>query len=486
MVTLFVICVITVFAANQNITKKWITNDGVDNYKAAYRLLEGKPLLQRREPLPPVFLAAWLYAAFPTFEDAALNKVNGKPEIMRAKRHNLAWALLIVLSAYVATLLLTGSAVAALVAAGLSSWSVSMWSQGLDTMYTEPAAAALLMLTSVAAIVVAQRQTLWGGTAFGVLFGGLALTKAIALPIFFVAGPLLGLLAWIGRREWKRATLLLALSIAAFAATVGPWMTRSAATGYSVVDDRRGAEILYYRMLIDEMPPETYRAAFYVWAPPQVRPALEKLFGFTPADIEKGGAGQWLNRAPKTSFFHSDREAQKLGRPDLASTYSWKLRAEHAKRWRELAANGVPHAQGKATRSMLDEAKERILGNLSGHFAALAPLAWQGMWVDNAPYWLSPLLTLSLPILLIWAAFAGRPDAFAFGMVPFGFFAVYLLATHNLPRYVTPVVPAMYVSFVVLAYVALVYGCRRWKRRAAAKEAAIIEGEGGRPATFCH
>ena len=99
---------------------------------------------------------------------------------------------------------------------------------------------------------------------------------------------------------------------------------------------------------------------------------------------------------------------------------------------------------------MLAEARRRILDNPGAHVAAMLPLAWYGLWVDNAPYWLAPLLTLSLPLFMLWAIFARRPDAFAFGLVPLGFYLIYLLATNMLARYATPIIPATYVCLVVL------------------------------------
>jgi hypothetical protein len=323
------------------------------------------------------------------------------------------------------------------------------------------------MLVGLAAIVMVQRQSIWAAAAFGIFSGCLALTKALAFPVFFIAAPLAGLLVWSAARQGKRALLLVAISAVAFGAVVGPWMLRQGKFGHSISNPARGMIVLYYRMLINEMPSATYRASFYVWSPPEVRTMLEHLFGFGPADLEKGGAGQSLNRE-STSFRKANARAQRAGRPDLTYTYVSRVFAEWTRRSEEFAARGVRSASRVAAASMLKEAKQRILSKPAAHLAATLPLAWQGLWVENAPYWLAPFLTLSLPLFMLWAIMARRPDAFAFAMVPLGFYLAYLLATHMIPRYVTPVVPAMIVCLVVLVYVAATSLYRRPESKTAA------------------
>ena len=75
---------------------------------------------------------------------------------------------------------------------------------------------------------------------------------------------------------------------------------------------------------------------------------------------------------------------------------------------------------------------------------------------------------------LVWAMFARRPEAFAFGAIPLGFYLMYSLATHMIPRYVTPIVPVMIVCLVVLTYVAATGLYRRWETKADETMAAAV------------
>ena len=236
-----------------------------------------------------------------------------------------------------------------------------------------------------------------------------------------------------------------------FAAVVGPWVFRNDRNFDDPSIAMRGGRVLYYRAMLNNMPADTYRASFYIWSPPPVQNIMEKYLGFSRKDLEKGGAAQWLNRSKSTSFAKDDQKAQKAGRPDLASTYIFKLRAEYVKRVREYAEQGATSPGRSASSSMQSDAIHSILNHPEKYILSFLPLAWQGAWLSNAPWWAGPFLVLSLPAFFVVEVLLRRRwDTAAFAIVPLGFYGIYLAASHMLPRYIEPLTPLYIVSMTGL------------------------------------
>ncbi len=457
LLALLIICVATAYACTTHLSLSRIANDGLQNYQAAYNLLNkgtfstsptGSPTMDR-EPLPPVVLAAWLYANdLAETQPQKMNKVNG---ILRVKSFNILWVILSVCGAYVGVVLLTGSVIGALVGAAVTGWSLSSWGHGLNTMYTEPQTAALLIGLSCISFQVVRKKSWPWAVSLGAGLGLLALTKALALQIAVLALPLFGLLIWMHGSSIVTSLRIILIIAISFASVLGPWIIRNAILFDEPSIAQRAGRVLYYRSMLNEMPAETYRAAFYVWSPPPLKQILEHLAGFTPSDEEKGGAGQWLNRSNKTSFYETDRQADKEARPEIASTYIWKMRAEFRKLRNEFEAENHPDPIAAAFSVMQKEAWKRISANPGNHILAMVPLAWRGIWVSTAPTWMAPFLTLSFlaawPLLLFRREWSGL----AFLLIPSILWASYLTFTHNLPRYVEPLTPVMIVCATMLA-----------------------------------
>ena len=456
---LLLTCIATVVASNGELSSNRIGTDGLQNYQGAYNLATtgtlsftekgaGRPSMSR-EPLPPAALALWLRAVYPANIGAANpSEINGTDAALWVKRFNVAASVCIVLAVFANLILLTSSYPAAVLGAGLAGASVSSWRFGLNSMYTEPVAALALLLCSLSAVYWVHRPSVWAGLAFGVAMGTLALTKAVGATIFWPALLLVALAVWLHAGNKKQLAVATLGAVLAFGGITGAWMLRNAHYFDDPSIAMRGGRVLYYRMLIDQMPPETYRAAFYVWAPGPVQRFLADQYGFSKADLEKGGAGQWLNRSKSTTFFPTDKKAASAGRPDDASTYVYQLRAEYNKRKREFNAAGVAD-EGRATASSMQrDALAYIKNNPGAHVAAMAPLAWQAAWLSNLPWWAGPFMTLCLPLAFVVALARRRWDMAAFTVVPLGFYGVYLFASHMLPRYIEPLVPAFFVCLV--------------------------------------
>lgn len=457
---LVVICLLTALASDSILHSGKVTNDGLQNYQAGYnfaRHLTITPYRQNpdrpsmaREPLPPALLGIWMRLVDPNLDSTEPSKVNGKPPIVAVKRFNVLIAVLLAISAFFGVKILTKSPISGLVASALTGIAVSIWGFGLNSLYTEPVAALVLMGCAMASALLMQKLQWTRALVLGVLLGSLALTKAIGLYLFIVMLPILYLLLVYKSNKWQESARCTVLVAAAFAVVVMPWIARNAYYFDEPSVALRGGRVLYYRALINDMPPDTYRAAFYVWSPAPVRKLLAYAFGFSSADLQKGGSGQWLNRSKSSNFHLEDTRAKDAGKPENTLTYIYKLRAEYIKRLRDFQKQKVPSASLAAANSMQRDGVNAIKDRPLSHIKAMLPLAWQAMWVSNLPYWLAPLIAFALPALFFSGVFRRRPDAVAFALVPMGFYTSYLATSHMLPRYIEPLVPIMIVAAVTL------------------------------------
>lgn len=389
---LAIICLITALICNAALNRNVISADGLQNYQGAYNLAKtgtlsfnvrgaGQPSMAR-EPLPPALLAVWLMAVSPNIEQAEPSAVNGEPAVLWVKRFNVVVAVLIVLATFLNAILLTRSSLTALCAAALVGVAQSYWDFGLNSMYTEPLTSLVLLLASAASIYWVSSGTIAAAAAFGVVMGLLPLTKAVGLTIFLPALFLVCALAWASSRNMKRVGIGAIVSVLAFGLIVGIWIIRNEKTFGDTSIAMRGGRVLYYRSMLSNMPPDTYRASFYAWSPRSFRPFMESVFGFSPDDLREGGAGQWLNRNRGTSFAKSDREAYRLGRPELASTYLWQMRSEYKKRRREFDDAGDPFPDRSA--SELDATRcRRFPFGPPGSVLCFAPAACMARNLDQ-------------------------------------------------------------------------------------------------------
>ncbi|APH71462.1 hypothetical protein [Aquibium oceanicum] len=467
------ICIVSLILANRGVTEDKIGTDGLQNYRAAYHLIskgvfaidaQGSIPSMTREPLPGFLLAGYLLLAFDDAESANPEKVNGTAEVVEVKRFNLIWPVLAAGFCFVGGWQLTGSRAAALASAAIGGVALASWDFGLNSMYTEAMAGVLMLASSSAAFWMVRIRSVLSAIAFGLAFGLLALTKAIAATVFLAALPLAVGLTWWASGDWRQAGKVLAAAFVAYAFIVGPWLVRNVAHFGEPSIAMRGSRVLLYRSMLNEMPAETYRASFYVWAPREIRPALGALFGFSNADMQKGGAGAALNRGP-SDFMAEDREAERLGRPDLATSYLWKMRAEHrvlVQKIREEEGASVPVARILAEDRMKSQAAAMIRAHPVNHLTAMVPLFWRGLWIENAiVWWLGPIMVLALPGLFLLGAVRRRPDVLAFTLAPMGVMGAYLVGTHNLPRYVEPLMPVMVCCLTALVYATVARAARR-------------------------
>lgn len=399
-----------------------------------------------REPLP-VFITAGLIR----IGDA----IRGRPDSDKAyfagerakllKFQNLFWMGVLIASLFAVVRQFTGSYWAACAAVVLLHWSLlepNNVRYMVDSLYTEAPAAALLMLGSWL-LVRALFQQHWPTLVVaGVVFGLLALVKAVFLYVFagvmLVAAATVAL-GWIPGRKAIGLFKLLVL-VLVFAATVTPWMARNQRQMALFAITERGGEVLYTRALKDRMSAVEIRGAWGYWARWPVSGALRRLFGFTPQDFEAGGRLQHLNRSADTSFADSDLAATVAGRPDLAVSYYRQATAERARLRLVYQQQGRSDYEIQAGRELQDKALKMIVERPVRHLAMTPLFLWRGAF-------------FTFPILMLALIFAFRRRQFeqVLFLVPtLGIVLFYGLFSHYIPRYSLPMIPMTVLAAVML------------------------------------
>jgi hypothetical protein len=210
--------------------------------------------------------------------------------------------------------------------------------------------------------------------------------------------------------------------------------------------------VLMVRAAKNEMSWTEYRGSFYAWAPNGLcRKAASALWGFTEADLGRGGRLQRLNRSPDSEFYASDTEAARAGRPEDAVSYVKAAYAEKTKMKRELVAQG--YSRIDAERQLQRRVIRQILGKPLKHIAMTVPFLWRG----------AGLIFPALALVACYAAGARRPDLMVYVVPVLGLVFFYALATHFLPRYGDPLLPVSTVGVLVLSHAVV----RHWINRLA-------------------
>ena len=396
-----------------------------------------------REPLP---------VAVDALTVAATDVLLGKPQVsgyfsgrraLCAKLQNVLWLPILSLAVLAITRRATGSLVAGVIAAALAA-KPFLADTGINSLYTELPAAALMML-SIGALAATQSVGGWrAAVATGFLFGLLTLTKAATLYVFvftaavILAGRAAGML-WRGpaHRNWHLGGMVLA-----FALVVAPWMLRNLHTFGHAQISSRGGLVLYSRALWDELTPIEYRGTFYVWARPALQPLLGRWLGFSPADLERGGKLERLSDEPGTSVYANDNAAEAAGRPQDAIGLHRRARAERNRLTREFELAGQPFPDVAADQAMEREGMRIVVSHFGANLALVVPLIWRSA-------------LLILPAMLVgWIyGLRARRRALSLMLVPglatVGFYA---LATHFEPRPAAVVQSSAVVALVVAGH----------------------------------
>jgi|SRR5579871_498267 len=330
-----------------------------------------------REPLPIWVTAAAVRALDAVSGPAALSAYDTAPRIRELKFLNLIWiellfaALCAALYGFTASIPLTLIASLAAIGPFLSASAID----GVNDLYTELPAAALLAVSSALLALAVRRPSLPLCLAVGAGFAFLTLTKAAFLYVsllVMVAVLIAALKTRVHLRIWASA----GLGVAMFTLMIGAWMMRNGVQFERWQISERGGLAVYNRALLTEMSSDEYRGSFYAWARPSIQPLMGRWLGYGPSDLKKGGRLQRLNDDIAGGFSQEDLSAETEGEPGHALTFYRRARAA-----RVALANGFERA-----------------GDPDPMLAADAVLQGQGIRLIEA----HPFRNLALTLPFLW------------------------------------------------------------------------------------
>lgn len=412
--------------------------------------LDEQPPLQPsmfREPLPVLTTALSMLIIDRLYGPTEVSEYLEGKRARYLKMHNIAWILLLCCGTGWAVYLLTGSFGIALATALLAHLPFyGHWVGGtIDSLATEQATAATLMLASAALVAAAtRRQKLAYSILTGVAFGLLALIKAAFLYVFIGLMVVLFVAVLFPRLQQQIGFTLgrVGLIGLCFAVTLSPWLYRNWQQFGVIQISTRGGEVLAIRATKNYMTPVEYRGAFYVWAPKPMRPLVGDMLGFGPQDLMRGGRLQRLNRHHNSDFYAGDVAAQRNGRPEEVISFYLKPSAEKNRLKRQFEAAGHPHPGDAADDALLHQALHRIRSDPGRHLAATLPFLWRGAFL---PF---PLLFFAV----VYGLWRRRYDLLLFVLPACGAVVLYALLTHFILRYGLPIWPVAFASAAVLAH----------------------------------
>ncbi len=427
-----------------------------------------------REPAPIASTAAAVCMADALLGPADATAYFHGARAKYVKYQNVVWLVLLWIGVFAATRWFTGSFWLPLLAGLLAvrPFLDSHAPEGVNDLYTELPAAALMSFASLLAASAVLRHKAWLMAAAGACFGLLTLTKAATLYVF--AGMMFVLLLSYARssdppRRARRLGLL-ALMAGTFLVCVVPWIGRNYEIfGKPQISDRGGL-VLYTRALMDQVSPVEYRGSFYVWARPALRPYVGSMLGFSERDLELGGRLERLSGGPGTAVYDHDRQAEVSGRPQDAVSFYRKARAERVRLERQFESLGNPHPDVAADGALQQEGMQMVRHDFKSNLALVLPLIWRSALL------LFPFLALAF-LYAIWS----RRFALALFILPsFATLSFYALATHFEPRPSDIAHPIAIVAACVLLEIAL--RSRFWVRRPAAARGSLAKDDAIREA----
>jgi len=468
------VCLLLSWQARNTLTGAAMGADANQNLTMAYNLyvngilsLATQPpfvATDLREPLPPMVTALFL-ALYPDINHAVPLASFFQGEHARLiKQVNVPWIFLGLLGTWVLTHILCCShrgALLAVLSAYLFFFGVSQFT---DTLYTEIPAAVIILWTAVALVSLTRCRGLLAPILSGLLFGMLALTKAVFLYICVPIILLLILYYTLGRRQmnappqWAAITALMV----AFVMVVSFWMVRNKVALDRFEISGRGGDVLLVRALKNEMSRHEVVGAWWYWGPSLYRKLVSgTALNANDADFAAGGKFQRLNRYASAV---GDRAAMAAGKPEDAVSFYFQSWAWHRRFSQQPTVPRSQDTTAAADVLLKRKALEMIFRAPGTHLAMTPLFLWRGIWCfpDVGLPYLAPGYRLylinaldAIAYLSLFSVFAiglarRRYDLVAMTVVPVAMLAFYAVFSHNIPRYSAPMIPIMLVSILVI------------------------------------
>ena len=389
-----------------------------------------------REPLPPLVGAVAIRIVDAVLGAADPSAYFAGERVRLLKYQNMLWWMLLSGSVFAAARMLALNFYRSLLCVFLTNLLLLSWGGRvymMDSLYTEAPAAALLTLGSVLLSVgVTQSKLVLVGLA-GLVFGLLALVKAVFLSVTVGVAAAAAVLSLLQQRSVMVAIRQCIILCAVFAIAVGPWLLRNYATFAVFGISGRGGETLYTRGMMDRMMTmDEYVGGYYYWAPFPLNAALRRILGYSRVDATQvGGRVQRLNESSVSEFAATDFAAFKAGRPQDAITYYIQGAAEHVRLSHELESSGDKEPSAHSDALLKARGITLVLAHPWKH-AALTPLfLWRGA------FFTFPLLAATFA----WSTRRGKLQLALLTLAGLGMVLFYALVSFFEPRYSLPAEP---------------------------------------------
>lgn len=306
----------------------------------------------------------------------------------------------------------------------------------------------ILFVFSVCVLLSIYREPrLWKSFFLGLLFGFLIISKGVffyLVPLYLIL--MIFLILFKDRSLFKFEKIkILAFSFLLTFLTILPWQLRN----YVYLNDfsltSRGGTILLLRAEMDQMNSEERVGMFYVFAPEVLKKLVfEKFFGYEKVDYLGGGKLQRLNRD-----LENDYRAIEIG--DYNQLVSFLRRSIYI---------SIPKYKEEANHLGLDSDQyikevslSMIKENWKSHLISSLSFAWKGLWFYKGNN-LAFVIVIGLSYLLFFFMFIKsiirwEVEFLIFSTLPMLVFIFHVLLTHNIPRYILPIVPFVSLSMIL-------------------------------------
>lgn len=477
---LLLFIVFLTFVSSVKITGQFFGWDPLENTVASLGLLksgtiadvEGKPT-NLREPIPIIILAGHILLNSDINYSDSIKSIMSKRELRKQiSRVNLYYVFGTLIFVLWLTIKLTKSFKLAFISI-IFSWLFFLNStQHLYSPHTEIIASMLLVLVTVLLINLYENPCIKNGVVVGIAMGLLSLTKMPATYVSIVVIPIIVIIIHTTKNsKFNRSLKLLAIITTAFSLTLSPWLIRNYYLSKSENNNvqslitQRGGAILNDRANASKRVLNDVPGHLYVYSPMALKSSLfENILNFKRSDLWPGGKYdvEKFDR-PDWGFKKEAIEAGRFHAPSDAITVSKLKQLEPS--LKEFVNPKVmfekdEEKQAKGIRTVLNRPLEIITSSLI--------YAYRGMWSFNGkshppesyslyhignylPYViLNFLCFIAFLLMPIFAIIKKKMEWFVFSLFGLGFFWIYALFSHFIPRYSAPLIPLTIVSILMI------------------------------------
>jgi len=478
-VCIFILISLLTYISSSRITGQFFGWDPLENTIASLSLInmgsisdkDGK-LTNQREPIPIIIHAAYIkfFTDIPHYKP--IEQIIVKKDYRSAiSKVNLVYVWFTLIGILILSIQLTRKFKIAL-AAILLSWLFFLGNvQHLYSPHTEIVASMFLVFSTISMVRLYRQVNITNAIVVGLLLGLLSLTKMPAAYVSIVSILILLVVILIKTNISFNYFIQISLSlILTFILVITPWILRNQYYSKSADSDiqsaitQRGGNILNARADLSNNIISDIPGYIYVYSPMILKKYLfEKYLGFERKDLWPEGKYdvQKYDR-PDSRFKNEAIQAGYLkpATPGANESIKAKLTIQDLLNPdRKFEHDQIRHEQGM----------KKISNEPLKHLVSTAVVAWRGMWsfsgkshppesyslyhVGNSilSVFFNFICFFSLLLMPLIAVIRKRFDLLIFSIFSVGYFWIYAIFSHFIPRYSAPLIPISVIAMLIMA-----------------------------------